>query len=271
MVSGMAIRNNLLFSKRFRAMAQRLLWRTIAITLGAFGIIWGVLLLPRFLQAASLNHMATEFVQGHVFTQKAMAQVALQVEPELSLPLCNPAELHNAVVLHLAMLNDSLAKKDQSLVEQSYAPLYGLGRNALACAPSDGFTWLTLFWIDAEKRGVGRENLAYLRLSYEVSPNEGWIAIWRNRLAMTMFDRLPSELANKALDEFVRLLDSSQLYDEMASIFESIPADVQQRVVQQLRGASPLSRQIFARVLYDRGLDIKIPETAIPGLRSWEH
>ena len=117
----MAIRNKIILSKRFRAMAQRLLLRTIAITLGAVGIIWGVLLLPRFWQAASLNHMAAEFVQGHVFTQKAMAQEARQAEPELSLPLCNPAELHNAVVLHLAMLNDGLAKKDQSLVEQSYA------------------------------------------------------------------------------------------------------------------------------------------------------
>jgi hypothetical protein len=205
-----------------------------------------------------------------VFTQKAMAQVALQAEPELSPPLCNPAELHSSVVLHLAILNDGLAKKNQSLVEQSSATLDELGRNALACVPSDGFTWLTLFWLDAEKRGLRPENLAYLRMSYEVSPNEGWIAIWRNRLAMTMFDRLPPELANKALDEFVTLLDTGRSYDDMASIFESAPANLQQRIVQQLSAANPLPRQIFARVLYDRGLDVKIPDTTIPGLRSWE-
>jgi hypothetical protein len=251
-------------------MVQALILRTIAVTLGALGIIWGVLLLPRFWQATSLNHMAAEFVQGHVFTQKAMAQVALQAEPELSSPLCNPPELHNAVVLHLAMLNDGLARKNQSLVEQSYDALYELGGKALACVPSDGFTWLTLFWIDAEKRGLRPENLAYLHLSYEVSPNEGWISLWRNRLAMTMFDRLPPELANKALDEFVILLDTGQSYDQMASIFESAPADVRRRIVQQLRAASPLTRQIFARVLYDRGLDVTIPDTAMPGLKSRE-
>jgi hypothetical protein len=263
----MAIPSDIISSKPFTAATQQLLLRTIAVTLGAFGIIWGVLLLPRFWQAASLNHVAAEIVQGHVFTPKAMAQEALLAEPVLSMPLCNPTELHNAVVLHVAML--SLAKKNQS-VEQSYVPLYELGRSALACAPNDGFTWLTLFWLDAGKRGLRPENLAYLRLSYEVSPNEGWIAIWRNRLVMRIFDRLSPELANKALDEFVRLLDSRQLYDEMASIFESTPADVQQRIVQQLRVASPFSRQIFARVLYDRGLDVTIPDTTIPGLRSWE-
>ena len=112
--------------------------------------------------------------------------------------------------------------------------------------------------------------MAYLRLSYETSPNEGWIAIWRNRLAMTIFDRLPPELANKALDEFVILLDTGRTYDDMASIFESASADVQQRIVQQLRAASPLSRQIFARVLYDRGLDVTIPDTATPRPKSWE-
>jgi len=87
---------------------------------------------------------------------------------------------------------------------------------------------------------------------------------------MTMFDRLPPELANKALDEFVTLLDTGRSYDDMASIFESAPANLQQRIVQQLSAANPLPRQIFARVLYDRGLDVKIPDTTIPGLRSWE-
>ena len=270
MISGMAIQNDIVLSKPFKAMAYHLLLRTIAITLGSLGIIWGVLLLPRFWQAASLNHIAAEIVQGHAFTQKTMVQASLQAAPELSLPSCNPTELHNAVVLHLAILNDGLAKKNQSLVEQSYASLYELSRNALACAPSDGFTWLILFWLDADRRGVRPENLAYLRLSYEVSPNEGWIAIWRNRLAMTMFDGLPPELANKALVEFVTLLDAAQFYDEMASIFESAPADVRRRIVQQLSAASPLPRQTFARVLYDRGLEVAIPDTTIPGLRSWE-
>jgi hypothetical protein len=243
--------------------------RAIAVALGALGIIWGVLLLPRFFQAASLNHVAAEIVQGHVFTHKAMAQEALKAEPEVSLSLCDPTDLHNAVVLRVAMLNDDLAQKKQSLVDQLYASLYELARNALACAPSDGFTWLTLFWVDATKRGLRSENLAYLRMSYEVSPNEGWIALWRDRLAMTVFDRLPPELASKALDEFVRLLDAGQL-NEMASIFESAPANVQQRILQQLKAANPIARQIFARVLYDRGLDIVIPDTAIPGQKSWE-
>jgi hypothetical protein len=68
----------------------------------------------------------------------------------------------------------------------------------------------------------------------------------------------------------VTLLDTERSYDDMASIFESASASVQQRIVQHLRAASPLPRQIFARVLFDRGLDVKIPDTAIPGLRSWE-
>ena len=89
-------------------------------------------------------------------------------------------------------------------------------------------------------------------------------------MAMAIFEQLPPDLAKKALDEFVRLLDTRQLYDEMASIFESTSTDVQQRIVQELRAASPLSRQIFARVLYDRGLDVTIPGATIQGLRSWQ-
>ena len=84
------------------------------------------------------------------------------------------------------------------------------------------------------------------------------------------FSAPPPELANKALDEFVILPDTLPSYDEMTSIFERASPDVQQRIVQPLRAASPLSRQIFAGVLYDRGLDVTIPDTEIRGLRSWE-
>ena len=269
MISDMAIPINIISSQPFRAITQQLALRTIA-ALGVLGIIWGGLLLPRFWQTASLNHVAAEIVQGRVFTQKVMMQEAQQAEPALASPLCNPTELHNTVALHLTMLNDSLAKNKQAFVEQLKAPLYDLGRIALACAPTDGFTWLVLFWLDAGKRGVRQENLAYLRFSYAMSPNEGWIAIWRNRLAMTMFDQLPPELASKALDEFGRLLENGRLYEEMASVFESVPAPVQQRIVQQLGAASPLRRQTFARVLYDHGLDVTIPGTTTPRLRSWE-
>jgi hypothetical protein len=42
---------------------------------------------------------------------------------------------------------------------------------------------------------------------------------------MGVFDALPSELANDAVDEFIRLLQTRRLYDQMATVFtEAGPA-----------------------------------------------
>ena len=55
---------------------------------------------------------------------------------------------------------------------------------------------------------VQAENANYLRLSYALGPNESWIALWRNRLAFSLFERLPTDLSDDALDEFIKLVDT---------------------------------------------------------------
>jgi hypothetical protein len=131
--------------------------------------------------------------------------------------------------------------------------------------------WLTLFWLDATKNGVTPENANYLRSSYAEGPNEGWIALWRVRLAFALFERLPSDLSRDTLSDFIKLVDTSALYSETAAIFASAAPGVQSEIIQHLKTAKATSRQVFARVLYDQGMDVKIPDTVIPGLRAWEH
>jgi len=107
-------------------------------------------------------------------------------------------------------------------------------------------------------------------LSYALGPNEGWISLWRNRLALALFARLPADLANDAIDEFIKLVDTGQLYSETASIFASAAPPIQSRIVEHLKTAKAVPRQLFARALYDRGLDISIPDTTRPSLPSWQ-
>ena len=82
----MVTQGDIILPKPPTVMAQALIWRTVTIALGALGIIWGGVLLPRFWQAASRNHIAAEFVQGHVFTEEVMVQSTLQTEPDSHRP-----------------------------------------------------------------------------------------------------------------------------------------------------------------------------------------
>ena len=77
------------------------------------------------------------------------------------------------------------------------------------------------------KHGLTTSSVNYLRLSYRLGPNESWIALWRNKLAFALFERLPADLSKQAIDEFVGLLNTRQLTRELAGVFEGAPTAAQ--------------------------------------------
>jgi hypothetical protein len=238
--------------------------------LGLAGVIWGLLLLPRLTQLGPLNRITAEILQHHSFAQPVLLAEADRISLSTKSRLCNPSELHNAVVLHLAILEGAIKSGDQTKAEPAYGGLHDMVEAALACTPSDAFAWLTLFWLDSSRRSISAANAQYLRLSYTLAPNEAWIALWRSKLAFSVFEQLPEDLAEDALNEFVRLVDTGRLYPEMATIFTQAGLSAKGRIVERLANADAIARSLFARTLYDMGSEIEIPNTRMPGLRSWE-
>ena len=173
------------------------------------------------------------------------------------------------MTLRLAIVTDAIAGTDPSLVASAYAPLYDATRTALACAPANSFAWLILFWLDAAKHGLRPDNLTYLRLSYALSPNEEWIALWRNRLALAVFPQLPADLADDAINEFIELVHTGQLFQQTATLFARAVPTVQKRIVTQLNTLQSIQREAFARALRDNGVDVDIPGVAKP-TRPWQ-
>ena len=249
--------------------AQYLLRATVSL-LGLAAIVWGGWLFPVFWNQAALARVASEVVQAHTFKSQSLLDEVGNAEPAQRSSLCNPTTLHDLVILRLSILNSAIAAASLTQEEAAYTSLYDLTKKALACSPSDPFVWLALFWLDARRHGLQPDNERYLRLSYALGPYEGWIALWRNRLAVAVYAQLPADLADDAIGEFVKLVDTGRLYPETVAIFASAAPSVQNRMVENLKEAHLIPRQIFARALYDKGLDVRIPETAIPGLRSWE-
>ena len=251
--------------------AAPLLARAFICLLGLGAVAWGGYVLPLFWHQASLNQIASESLQGHVFKTQVLLDEARRAEALEPAALCDPTKLHSAVVVRLAISDSAIAMANHTSVDSEHTAFYDLVRRALACTPTDSFVWLTLFWLDATKSGLTPGNAKYLRLSYAVGPNEGWVALWRVRLALALFERLPSDLSSDALNDFINLVDTSALYPETAAIFAGAGPVVQSEIIQHLKAANTTSRQVFARVLYDQGMDVKIPDTVIPGLRAWEH
>jgi len=243
--------------------------RVFVLCLGLGAVGWGAYLLPWFWRQAPLNRLASELLRGYVFSGQVLSDKARELETAESSSFCSPAELHDAEILNVAILNQAIATKDIKRVAAAYLPAYESTRKALLCAPSGSFSWLTLFWLDATQVGVQPNNANYLRLSYSLGPNEGWICLRRNRIVIAAFKQLPADLQNDAIDEFVKLVDTGWAYLDTADIFASAAPEVQTRMIAALKFAKPYPRDVFARTLRDRGIEVKIPGVEAPN-RPWQ-
>jgi hypothetical protein len=243
--------------------------RVLTWLLAVTAIGWGGFFLPRFWQQAPLDHVASEYLQGQGFNSKTLFHIVREAETAKQLSFCDATRLRDLLILRLAIFNDAIAERDEASVKLDYAPLYVATRTALSCAPSDSFAWLVLFWLDVGRRGFNSDNAHYLRLSYALSPNEEWIALWRNSLALSIFSQLPADLANDALAEFIKLVNTEELYSQTVKIFAGLTPAVQGRIVAKIGAVKTLPRQIFARMLYDDGIDVDIPGFRKPE-RPWQ-
>jgi hypothetical protein len=245
------------------------LTRIFICLLGTGAIAWGVFTLPLFWQEASPRSTAAKALQGESFKLQSLVEQAQQAERATHYRFCNPVALHSLFVLRLSVMNHAIEVANQPMVDVSYDPLHDAARGALACTPADSFIWLTLFWLDVGKRGLDDNNANYLRLSYGFGRNEGWIARWRIRLGLLLFERLPPDLSSDVMDDFINLMDTGQYYWQTAGMFMDASPLIQDRIVERLKTASLATRQAFARTLHNRGMDVTIPGVERPEARPW--
>jgi hypothetical protein len=237
--------------------------------LGIGAVAWGSWLAPSFREDSLLHHIASEYLLGRgLSTQIPLGETPSTTSIAQS-SFCNPVKLRDAVVIRLAVINEGRSRPARAGLDTDYTALGETARRSLSCAPFDSFSWLTLFWLDYAKRGIDTQNLGYLRLSYAWGRNEGWLAVWRNRLAIKAFAQLPPDLASEALSEFVRLVDAGYLPTELAESFASAAPAVQARLIDHLKFAKSFQRNVFAQTLYDRGFDVTIPGVEKP-TRPWQ-
>jgi hypothetical protein len=247
---------------------SRLWVRAFICSVGLIGIVWGCRLIPVFWNEQSPYRVASKLLQGQPFKGQIVAEQVRKLEAEEQY-FCSPARLRGVLILRLALLNDAISGSDESATASARGDVNDAARAALRCAPADSFAWLVLFRFDVGAHGLQPNDVTYLRLSYALGPNEGWIALWRNSLSILMLPQLPDDLKDEVIDEFVKLVDTGQFYQQTVSIFANAPPAVRNRIVEKLRLTKSIPHQFFARDLYNRGIDVGLPGGGKPS-RPWQ-
>jgi hypothetical protein len=240
------------------------------IALGCAALIWGSAVMPIFWQHARLELVAKRIINGEQFKIENLTNELTFVATVEQSAFCRPAALRSAAIIRLRIAEQTLSTGPRGDIDAQTSSALATIREGLACAPADAFLWLALYWIDATRSSFfSQENLKYLRMSYELGPNEGWIALRRNRLAFSMFRQLPPDLAENAINEFIALLETG-LYEQIVDIFTGPAWSVHEMILPRLSETPERSRREFSRVMHDRGYDVTIPGIEPYKTHPWE-
>jgi hypothetical protein len=242
---------------------SELAFRIALVLAGALAIGWGVLVLPKFWRPAILEQTAMHVMRDEAFKTESLLGLLPLVDAVERDEHCQPTSRRSAVMIRLRILEQMLSGDQLQDFADHKNALRKSTRAALACAPVDAFLWLTLFRAELATSGLSDDLFRYLRLSYRFGANEGWIALKRNYLALGMFEDLPRDLADRALDEFALLLNNG-LYNDALSILVGPGWRMRDALLAHLNRVDLAHRRNFARLLRAGGYPAEIPGVVLP-------
>ena len=234
------------------------LGRSFVVILGCIAIVWGIIVLPVFWQESSTERIAGLVIAGDPFRPEILARQLPNIDRIERSGHCRPAALRSAAIIRLRMAETEMSKNGREQIGGHLKSLSSVFRSSLSCAPADPFLWLVLYWVESTQNKFKHEYSKYLRMSYQLGPNEGWVAIKRNPVAFANYEGLPPDLATNAISEFLALINS-KFYEQAVDIFSGPAWQLRNAIIPHLATLPHRNREAFARAVYNRGLDVKIP------------
>lgn len=236
--------------------------------LGCAAIVWGSFFFVITWPQAVVERAAGRIVDAQTYRPADLQHLRSTAMAMQDAGPCRPSLARSAAIIQLRaaeveadeMRPGALDKE----LEQSRAQIV----RSLACSPADPFLLMALFWLHNLQYGFHPADLDFLRLSYRLGPNEGWIGLRRFSLALAVIKQLPPELVKAMVDDFVNLVGAS-IYPQMVDRF--IPADLPTRkmLLSALDRLSDFHRRNFAAYMKSSGIQEPTLEVEKGESRPW--
>jgi hypothetical protein len=234
--------------------------RMLLTVAGAAAMLWAAIVFPTFWSEKLIVDVAAAIARGEVFDPDVLAAVEAPTEGKGS--SLRAGILSNVAMIRLRQLENAVHAGNSGLIQQRLASTTRIVGDTLRNAPDDPFVWLVLFSLDTYRNKVTPESVRYLRMSYELGPYEGWVAVKRDGAALGSFNALPPDLRERAIAEFVRMVRWG--IDTQAADIAAGPArPLRAMLFAKLKTLSYPQRRAFADVLYGREID-DVPVPGIP-------
>ena len=128
-----------------------------------------------------MEHVAQHIIRGEPYRIEVLKRQLPAIEAAENSPTCRPIALWSAAIIRLRMfeqarLDGQGTPNDLSRTET----LENSIRRSLSCSAAEPFLWLALYGLESRQSGFEPKDPRYLRMSYKLGPNEGWISVKRN-------------------------------------------------------------------------------------------
>jgi hypothetical protein len=243
---------------RTEAVRVTALARILTAGFGCLAAAWGATALPRYLRDHAIEQIAQSIILGESFPLEKLTELTPRLDAIELDTVCRPTALHSDAVIRLRIAETTLGVADLAHVDERLADARTAIGRSLACSPSDSFLWLGQYWVNVVSSGFSPEALKYLRMSYQLGPNEGWIIVKRNNAALAVFSSLPPDLAEQALTEFTKLFEPG-LVQVAVDIFTGPGWPIRDVLLARIANKPQLLRQNFSNLLQARGYEIAVP------------
>jgi hypothetical protein len=215
-------------------------------------MMWASSAILAYRAEGEVANLSRQILLGEKFSNEQLNALKLRLDavPTVS---PRPSALSNIATIRLRLVEATLASGQAQAAASSLDDLETTVRAALAGNPTNSFLWLMDYWLHKLRSGNAIADPKLLRMSYLLGPNESWIAVRRNPIALSGFSSLPNDLAEQALAEFAGLVRSG-FYMDAANTIAGSGWAVHERLLSRLVQVDEDNRRRFAKVLESKDL-----------------
>ena len=179
--------------------------RGSTVIIGCLGLAWGIFVLPQSELADEFRDIEDRLLRFETFRPASFARtLASQNSQELS--ACDTHSQRALLLTEMSLAETALRSGTVKEFDQHAKSLESRATRVLSCQPRQSFVWLLVFQLEVLKGVLSEHSFDLLAMSYETSPNEAWISIRRNLVAMPLVLVAPEPTREKILNEFQLLI-----------------------------------------------------------------
>jgi hypothetical protein len=216
----------------------------------------------------SQERLAFRILLGDSFPVDIVSPIQSTASSADDAAACHPSLRRALVVLDLDLFEDAFASADRSTMDDRLGRLENSVSSALTCTPTDAFLWCLRYWVKNLKYGFNGDILTDLKMSYQLGPNEGWIAARRNRFALAVFDRLSLEMQDKVVAEYAGMVNAGMIQKALDNLVGP-GRPIQDRLLNALSDTRTINREWLAKSLRQAGYRINVPGIELSDERPW--